>query len=42
MNAYLDAMKKALLAGYYVPELIDCYFKESNFKEAKFFVCQAH
>lgn len=37
-----DALKKAKLAGHYVPELEDCYFREDDFREPKWFVYQAH
>lgn len=38
----IEALKKAKLAGHYVPELEDCYFRYDGFHTAWWFVYQAH
>lgn len=38
----LEALKKAKLAGHYVPELEDCYFRHDNFNVPKWFVYVFH
>lgn len=38
----VEALKKAKLAGYYVPELEDCYFRQDNFTIPRWFVYDFH
>ena len=42
MNSYLESMKKACLAGHYIPELESCWFRETNFQVPKFFAYMLH
>lgn len=32
MNAYLEAMKSAAIAGFYIPEIEVVYFRYDNFQ----------
>lgn len=42
MNSYQTALQQALLSGFYVPELMDCYFRHNGFHSPKFFVHDMH
>jgi hypothetical protein len=42
MNSYRNAMQKALLKGYYIPELESMWSKYDDFKTPKFFVHDMH
>lgn len=38
-SAYYLAMREALLAGFYVPELESVYFKHDSFTKPRIFIC---
>lgn len=36
--AYQEAMWRALLAGFYIPEMMDCYFRYEGFAVPHLFI----